>query len=541
MDLTRDVDAWISGETHQVPPGAQSLEHYWKSLREIGNNTLLPEVFTASREAEIQSVEQLLSREPDSLFLRTQSLSDGIDFLAGLAAQESKKFREGDVAVEPQRLSLLENGVIVHNLDDWRQLAQSGVPLLLIASPALPVSSTDVAHAVRSGHYAIVSGPRGIVPADKGIVLRGVQQYELEKALENSGYSGSRAGSLAKSCAGSTTILKRRIATHPDTVLPAWSKPEEARDLAFFALVGGWVHVDPSPAKHDRVPEAFRYIPPIDLDILELAGYPRTDLDQLIAKWQEPPEPFFSQFGDSVLVTSREDAWYLLGDFVTDDHLDKFGELAVLVLEEDNPALEMKPEQRWLANVYGKRHSMSGELRRSLVETLAIMATCPTVKHPSPGNRLTGRIERVISSVLPQRCDWKRWASLRAHFAVIAEAAPELFLGRIEDDLNSPAPVLPMLFHHHAEGPFYGWLHCELLWALEALAWGPEFLSRVSVILTKLITRIPAQEITGTDRRTACTRYSCFGCRTRMRRSRSESPLWRKSYASSRRRGGGCS
>lgn len=486
LDLARDVDAWISFETRQLPAGVQSLEQLWKSLRAIGEHELRPAVFTTSRETEIQSVEQFLSRDPNSLFIQTPGLSDGIDFLAALAAHKSEDFQKGDPAIEPQDLALLQNAVIVFNQDDWRQLAQSDGPLLLIASATMQVSSTDVAHAVQAGHYVIVSGPRGIVPPDKGIELRGVQQYELEKALAESGYSDAQASSVSKSCAGNTAILKRRIATHPDTVLPAWSKPEVAADLAFFALIGGWAHIDPEPASQVDVPEVFRYVPPIDLSILELVGYTTKELDRLIVQWQESPEPFFLRFGDSVLVTSREDAWYLLGDFVTEKQLNQFRDLAILVLEEDNPALELEPEQRWMANVYGKRHSMSGELRRSLVETLAIMATCPTVKHASPGNRFTAIIERVVDSVLPPRCDWKRWASLRSHFRVIAEAAPELFLGRIEEDLKSLAPAIPQLFREHTGGPFHDRLHCELLWALETLAWSPDFLSRLSVLLAKL-------------------------------------------------------
>jgi hypothetical protein len=486
LDLARDVDAWISRETHQLPTGVQSLELYWKSLSHIAANVLRPDVFTISRESEIQNVEHLLNQEPNSLFIRTPSLSDGIDFLAALAARKSEDFLAGAPAVEPWHLFLLQNALIVFDDHDWRELMQSDGPLLLIASPSLRLSSTDVASAVQAGHYVIVCGPRGIIPEDKGIILRGVQQYDLERALENSGFSQSQAGALSKSCAGNTTILKRRIATHPDTILPAWSKPEVAPDLANLALIGGWVHVDPKPAPQENVPEVLRYVPPIDVSILELVGYTMEELDRLIAQWQQFPEPFFLRFGDSVLVTSREDAWYLLGDYVTGNQLRQFSDLAILVLEENNPALELEPDKRWMASVFGKRHSMSGELRKSLVETLAIMATCPTIGHASPSGTFSVTIERVIETVLPPGCDWKRWASLRSHFQVVAEAAPEVFLSRIEQDLASSSPVIVQLFQEQTGSFFGGRMHCELLWALESMAWSLEYLSRVAVILAKL-------------------------------------------------------
>lgn len=490
LDIARDVDAWISHETSQIPSGVQGLDNYWKSLSRISTNVLTPEVFTTSRETEIQSVDHLLNREANSLFIRTPGLSDGIDFLAALAAQKSEGFGTGDPAVEPQQLFLLQNAVIVSNHNDWRQLVQSDGPLLLIASPTLQLSSTDCAAAVQAGHFVIVCGPRGIIPEDKGITLRGVQQHELEKALEQSGFSEAQAGAYSKSSAGNTTILKRRIATHPDTILPEWSKPKVAQDLANLALIGGWVHVDPEPAPQSDVPEVFRYVPPIDVSILELVGYTMKELDRLIARWEQFPEPFFLRFGDSVLVTSREDAWYLLGDHVTDQQLRQFGDLAILVLEENNPALELEPDKRWMANVFGKRHSMSGELRKSLVETLAIMATCPTVNHAMPNSKFSATIERVIETVLPSGCDWKRWASLRSHFQIMAEAAPELFLSRIEQDLASSDPATIQLFQEQTGSLMGGWMHCELLWALESMAWSPEYLARVAVILAKLSSRI---------------------------------------------------
>ena len=487
---------WCATSTLGFPTKRGRFRQVLKVSRSIGIlsvmsvGTHFAQVCSPPRETEIQSVEQLLTHDPNSLFIRTPGLSDGIDFLAGLAAQKSEEFRKRDPAVEPQQLSLLQNAVIVFNQDDWRELAQSDGPLLLVASPTLQVQSTDVAYAVNSGHYVVVSGPRGVVPPDKGVVLRGMQQYELEKVLEASGYSDSQASSLAKACAGNTTILKRRIATHPETVLPGWAKPEVAPKLAFFALLGGWTHIDSNPPTQQDIPEVVRYIPPIDLAILEMVGYTLDELDRLVAQWQEWPEPFFLRFGDTILVTSREDAWYLLGDYVTNHQLKQFSDLAILVLEEDNPALELEPDQRWMATVFGNAPfhvRRAAHVARGNAGNHGDMSDC---RAPFPGNRFTETIERIIDAVLPRKCDWKRWASLRSHFSVIAEAAPDLFLGRIEEDLKSPAPAVCRLFQEQTGSPMGGSMHCELLWALESLAWTPDYLSRVSVILTRLCSLI---------------------------------------------------
>ena len=44
---------------------------------------------------------------------------------------------------------------------------------------------------------------------------------------------------------------------------------------------------------------------------------------------------------DRVLVSSREDAWHLLGGCVSREQLNRFRDVALLVLDENNPALDL--------------------------------------------------------------------------------------------------------------------------------------------------------------------------------------------------------
>ena len=78
---------------------------------------------------------------------------------------------------------------------------------------------------------------------------------------------------------------------------------------------------------------------------------------------------------------------------------------------------------------------------------------------------------------------------LRSHEGDIpgyAEAAPEEFLGLLEADLERPKPLLqellkpvgPHFFDHPARS--------GILWALERLAWNPQTLMRVVLILARL-------------------------------------------------------
>ena len=147
-----------------------------------------------------------------------------------------------------------------------------------------------------------------------------------------------------------------------------------------------------------------------------------------------------------MLLASREDAWYLLGGSVTHDQLETFRELAVLVLAEDDPALELPQGERWLANVHGKVRKTSSELQKGLVESLVLMSVYDTYDKPRGDVNFKATVYSVMNEVLPEKATWQRWASLGRNLTTLVEAAPNFFLERVEEDLASKEPELPKLF-----------------------------------------------------------------------------------------------
>ena len=81
--------------------------------------------------------------------------------------------------------------------------------------------------------------------------------------------------------------------------------------------------------------------------------------------------------------------------------------------------------------------------------------------------------------------DWRLWASLAPHLPLLAEAAPRQFLDAVETGLGERAPVLE-LFKQEGDNLFDCCPHTGLLWALEGLAWSPDYLPRVTSVLTEL-------------------------------------------------------
>ena len=176
------------------------------------------------------------------------------------------------------------------------------------------------------------------------------------------------------------------------------------------------------------------------------------------------------------------DAWFLLASLTDTDFLKKYQQSVHAVLTETDPKYDLTPEKRWMASVYGKISQYSEWLRRGLVESLVLTAV--------QGNRIThadGQAfsSAVVSEIFSHAKIWTVWASLKDVTPLLAEAAPEAFMDALDEKIQSDPAIFTDLMGD--DGTTLGECkHSGLLWALEALAWNPEFFSRSASILTSL-------------------------------------------------------
>jgi hypothetical protein len=100
------------------------------------------------------------------------------------------------------------------------------------------------------------------------------------------------------------------------------------------------------------------------------------------------------------------------------------------------------------------------------------------------------RASRIVRQLLTQaNSDWRLWVSLSSQLLCLAEAAPDEFLSAAEAGLSGERPVLVNLFEDTQKdlsALFAQSAHTNLLWALEVLAWHPDYLSRAALLLAIL-------------------------------------------------------
>ena len=424
IELCPSVDVWFSIETGRRPHGIVDLAQQWRALRQIAAHQLSHDVILCSRDAKCSELLNWFEGEPRSLLLSSSSIDDSLDFLAAFVSQNAEDSAQ------------LERMFVIDNVNAWRQLSLNREPLIMVAKSTLGISSNDISQAVSNGHHALIVGKRSASQFSAELEIPRQESYSLANALLECGFDEATARSKAKACCGSSAILKRLLAVHTDIAFPEWSQPGHRSALAPLALIGGWVHLEPVE-RDDSDP--FPVNSRIDLTCLQdFMGFSKQDLESAVTRWSDCDQPLFLRFRNNIVVASREDAWYLLASAITPQTLERFEDLASLVLEEDNPALKMEAGKRWLANIYGQTHSLSSEMRKGILETLALMATYPFSGNTALNVDFQATVRRTLARVLPEGADWERWATFGgSELNLFAEADPDFLLSRLESDLTS--------------------------------------------------------------------------------------------------------
>lgn len=461
------VDLWFSILLGKRPLGAIDLNSFWDAWSGATRPHLTPELVMAGRDDSVQKIHQWIRAEPSVQGLQADTQDEAIGyFIASL-------FR----LPEEERKHIFARAIIVKDANTWQQLALCESSLILIPIFA---DRSMVTTAVEKGHRVFFPLDRSEPSIGNTLLLARLRRDEAEKALAAMGIQVARARDLAALARRSFGALRRKLAIFPDSLTPEWSKqPEIARSLLPALLAGRWD--DKNATDQEK--------------IACLAGCEYFNLREILISWNQKPDPPVRLVDHTWMVAAREDAWLLLARFLTDDILERFASLVLDVLGELDPQFELPVSERWLANIQGKIPKHSIYLRGGLAETLALMATLSDQRTSSmkPGQEWANSIVRRIFN---RETDWQLWASLSPFLPLLAEAAPDVFLETVEHDLSATSPRLIHLFTDAEDNFMQSSSHTGLLWALEVLAWSPEYLGQSSLLLAKLARMDPGGKLT---------------------------------------------
>ncbi|TWH60249.1 hypothetical protein DesLBE_4674 [Desulfitobacterium sp. LBE] len=441
------------------------LEH-WSLILSQGERTdppLPPALFTTSRDGACAAIEAVFSGVSKRLFLFAESEHDVDDFVAAyLSTLEEAEAQE-----------YANRCLFIKDENAWRTVSELRQSHILVASPRLGLDSErqDLqAVATGRGHGVIIPLCGTLSDYSPEIIkLRSPSQSQIEAVLKAANFSDIRARELGGIGGGRLSALRRHFLGLGS--VPPYVTWDTARELARACLVGQW------NAKN-----------PVDVRALEgMLGKGYGEWIEILRVDTLRSDSPLIQTDEKWRFVARSEAWSALGNRITDEDLDRLKATAVFVLGERDPKFDLPKEQRFAASIHGKQLEHSQHLRKGIVETLALVGSrSQALSSCSLGKAETTAV--LVVRTLLNQANWERWASLDSHLPLLAEAAPDEFLDAVESVLvDLPNSPFHEIFAQEGSGGFGGWNYMSgLLWALEGLAWHPDYLSRVAVILADI-------------------------------------------------------
>lgn len=291
-------------------------------------------------------------------------------------------------------------------------------------------------------------------------------------AITDSGLEREEAEKISKRSARNLSVLRRQLEFN--RLIPEWSQAENVRDLIPALLAERWNENSDGDKK-----------------IIEmLAG---EDYDTYIAKlkqWLYTADAPIVQIGSTWRLTSPLDAWTHAAKYCTRADFEKLHLAFSEVFSLPDPKFKLDPEERHRASWHGVHRTHSSWLREGLVQSMILIS----VYGDKIGINLPTQPESWVDhhvKVLLANDNPELWKSLDRELPLIAEASPASFVARLEQLLKIDNSAVQQLFEEEKGFLHSNSYHTGLLWALEDLAWMPEYLTRVSLLLAKLAENDP--------------------------------------------------
>ena len=445
--------------------GISTPRERWDLVVDRGNTDdppLPPVLFTAARSGACDALEDVFKGNTQRLSLFAESEHDVEDFIAAYLASLGEKGS-----------TYANRCLFIGDEDAWRSVAEGRRQHVFVASPRLMLDSENMdlqTVATTKGH-AVIIPLCGTWPGESPeiIKLRSPSREQIETILKEANYSDVRARELAGIGGDRISAICRHLLGLG--TLPPYATWDSARQLAQAGLLGKWDgtnEADKTAIGNLLGKDYGEWIETLRADVLR-AGAPLIQRDE---KWR---------------LVVRGEAWSTLGNRITDEDLDRLQDMAVAVLGERNPKFDLPKEQRFAASIYGNQLNHSALLREGLAETLALVGSKSTALSSCSQGKAEATAILAVRRLLSE-ASWDRWASLDSHLPLLAEAAPDEFLDAVESVLvDLDQTPFHEIFSQEGGGVIGGWNYMTgLLWALETLAWNPDYLSRVAIILADI-------------------------------------------------------
>lgn len=460
LEQSLPAQAWFANETGRATSQVRSLDKAWADWASVTTPSLAGSLFAPAIELAKPRILSRLQKTPDSpIVIAADSVGEALAFLSQLFGSAGGP----ELEVYRDRILIFDKPGVLP------ELARGNTEFIPVTG------NRDVERElgpVAKSMHSFVVYPRNATNVTPDVVLEPLDARTFGASLEEMGLRGEEITRYSGASGRSLTVLRRQLTKVPAIKTPAWASDRDtARRLIPYLFIGAW----------ERANKA-------DQTVLSLLAQdvPYEELEQRCQDLAALEDAPVWSVGGYRGVVSKIDLLFAISASLTEKDLQRFFDVAELVLGEDDPRLDLPEDDQWAAGMFGKTREVSTTVREGLADTLVLLAV-----HGNPrvlertGFNCEHAASRLVDNVLTPLTA-RRLEAQNRELPAYAEAAPNRFLAVLEDDLRSAQPALYGLLRPAGSALFGSCPRSGLLWGLETLAWSSKTLPRVALILAQL-------------------------------------------------------
>ncbi len=455
LDISLPVSKWFAEEpgVNGIPfDGVLTSDEFWNEWS-TGPIKLEPEVVTSGREFEQQLLFDILQGQACIKAVKASTKDEATAFIIATA----KLFSSNESEI------FFAKSLISDNSNCFRTIRyNTNYPLNLI--PRFNDASQFYSATGEKHHVLVPLGADDDFNQDT-INLPTIDRDSQINSLIKSGLSKEDAEKFSRESGRNITILKKLLKF--PYFKAKWMEKENIREIIPALILGRWNET---------------FVGDIEL-IENLSEQKYSDYLVILNKWKNFEESPIIQIGETWRLTSPLDLWTALSSQLSSKDFQNIQECYALAFKNGNPILEPADKNSFAA-YFNKKNKYSNWSREGLTQSLILVGRLNGVKIPNLDNPQNW-VDNIILDLL-NNARGEMWISVDHELPLISEASPESFLKAVKNSLAKEQPEIMDMFKEEDGFLHKTSHHTGLLWALENLAWLPEYLREASLILLKL-------------------------------------------------------
>jgi hypothetical protein len=456
------TSVWFKEQTGRPLTGARTIEDVWRNWLESTVEPLDESVVLAGRRREVDELSSRVSAGPGVTTIGGDVRLDEIQAFVGAAAQQ-----EADTG----RLNSI---IVVDNAEVARRVFETPVPVVVLATNPDHLNFVPPA----SPHHVVVAVPSG---ERVDVELGRIDSAVVTEYFRKVGVEIEEAGERGELARRSLLALRRLLAKQPERHRPNWAEGATL-EVRRSALLQVWNRERDS-----------------DKNAVErILGEPYVVAEERLHQLRRSADdPFIAILDDRWHVVSPTDAWLLLSTQITPDDIDHFVDVAVEVLIDVDPVSQLADDDRWRASLDDLTPTYSGHIRRGIARTVAMFGAIESSAEYGSGRTSVSVARDIVRRVLRAAnadASFATWTSVAPYLSLLIEAAPLTAIDELRNGLEAVPPLMKQMFRDDGVTKFgspKSSPHIQFVWALETLAWSPEYFADAIELMADLATLDP--------------------------------------------------